>query len=53
MREKINKKLAFIVLFLSFLIVFSSIWAVNTFGSVTVEEIVFTFMIPQDGMNIF
>ena len=52
MKVKISKIIGFILLFLSFLFIFSASWALNTFGNVTVEEIVFTFMIPQDGMNM-
>ena len=47
-----SKKIGIILIFFSFLFIFSSSWVLNTFGMVTVEEIVFTLTIPQDGMNL-
>lgn len=52
MLKKISKKIGVVVLFLSFLLIFTSSWILNTFGIVTVEEIVFTLMVPQEGVNI-
>ena len=52
MLKRVSKKFGVLVLFLSFLLIFTSSWILNTFGIVTVEEIVFTLMVPQDGMNM-
>ena len=52
MLNRKGKIVCVVLLFLSFLFVFSSSWALNTFGMVTVDEIVFTFLIPQKGMNM-
>ena len=52
MIKNLNKKIGVLILFLSVLLIFTSIWVLNTFGIVTVEEIVFTLMVPQKGMNM-
>lgn len=52
MLKKIGNKLGVFVLFISMLLMLSSIWILNTFGIVTVEEIVFTLMVPQEGADI-
>lgn len=52
MLKRISKKIGVVVLFLSCLLIFTSSWILDTFGIVTVEEIVFTLMVPQKGMNM-
>ncbi|MBQ2872615.1 MAG: LTA synthase family protein [Bacilli bacterium] len=52
MKRKLANNFGTFVLFLSSVILFATIWTLNTFGIVTMEEIVFTMLVPQEGMNI-
>lgn len=52
MKRKVTNSFGIFILLLSSMIIFSTIWTLNTFGIVTMEEIVFTMLVPQEGMNI-
>ena len=51
MKRKIVNSIEIFILLLSLMIIFSTIWTLNTFGMVTMEEIVFTMLVPHKGMN--
>ena len=51
MKRKIANSFGTFILFLSSMIIFATMWTLNTFGIVTMEEIVFTILVPQEGMN--
>ena len=51
MSKKISKIVGFLILIISFFFFSGSLWIKNTFGSVTVEEIIFNMKVPLEGTN--
>lgn len=52
LKRKISKIIATIILLTSFFLFSSSLWVKNTFGNVTVEEIIFNMKVPLAGTNM-
>ncbi len=51
MSKKVSKILGFLVLLISFFFFSASLWLKNTFGDVTVEEIIFNMKVPLVGTD--
>lgn len=50
--KKVNKFFSIFILLVSFFLFFVSLWLKNTFGNVTVEEIIFNLKVPLAGTNM-
>ena len=51
MRAKARKISLYLLFFVTLLAYFSAWWAVRTYGSISMEEIVFHLNVPLDGVN--
>lgn len=51
MKIFLKKISVFVIIFLSFLIYYSTIWTLKTFGDVSIEEIIFNLKVPMSGVN--
>lgn len=51
MKNILKKSSVVIIVFLSFLIYYSTKWMLNTFGDISVDEIIFNLKVPMSGVN--
>ena len=51
MKKIVKNVLLYILLFISFILIFAPIWIREVFGAVTFEQIIFHLMVPMEGSD--